>query len=391
MRRIASRMNDIEPFHVMALLGRAKALQAAGHDVIHLEIGEPDFPTPAPILAAGIQALELGLTHYTAAAGLPALRAAIAGHYARRFGVDVTPARIIVTPGASGALGLVTGLLFNPGDQVMLADPGYPCNAHFLRLINAVPQRIACGPEAAFQLDAAAVSRHWQASTRGVLVATPSNPTGTLITAAGLDALHGAVRVREGVLIVDEIYQGLTYGAESVTALALPGADEDVFVINSFSKYFGMTGWRVGWIVAPEWAIEPLERMAQNFFLAATTPSQHAALAAFLPETTVILEQRRNEMRDRRDCLLSALPALGFSVPVVPEGAFYLYCDVSAVTDDSFGFCERLLESAHVAVTPGRDFAGQDARRYLRIAYTAPVSRLQEAVARIAAFMAGGG
>lgn len=391
MRRIASRMNDIQPFHVMALLGRAKALQAAGHDVIHLEIGEPDFPAPAPVLAAGIRALEQGLTHYTPAAGLTALRAAIAGHYARRFGVEVSPSRILVTPGASGALGLVTGLLFNPGEQVMLADPGYPCNAHFLRLINAVPQRITCGPDVAFQLDAAAVSEHWEPATRGVLVATPSNPTGTLIPASGLAALHAAVRERDGVLIVDEIYQGLTYGSESVTALALPGADEDVFVINSFSKYFGMTGWRVGWIVAPEWAVEPLERMAQNFFLAAATPSQHAALAAFLPETTDILEQRRNEMRDRRDFLLSALPALGFSVPVVPEGAFYLYCDVSAVTDDSFRFCERLLESAHVAVTPGRDFACHDAGRYLRIAYTAPVARLQEAVARMASFMAGSG
>lgn len=385
--RLAHRVSDIQPFHVMALLARAKHLQAQGYDVIHLEVGEPDFDTPAPMVNAGIEALKQGKTHYTPAAGLPALREVIANYYGERFGVKVAPEQVLVTPGASGALGLVTAALFNPMDRVMLADPGYPCNSNFLHLIGARPQWVATGVDSRFQLTAALAEAHWKDDTVGALVATPSNPTGTLLTLQELGDLHEVVREREGVMLVDEIYQGLTYDAESVTALALPHAGDDVVIINSFSKYFGMTGWRLGWIVAPPALVPALDKLAQNFYLAAPTPSQYAALAAFTPEAQAILESQRNELHARRDYMLQALPALGFRIPVVPKGAFYIYCDVSALTKDSFALCEQLLEQAYVAVTPGRDFGHRDSERYLRIAYTAPIPRLQEAVARIASHL----
>lgn len=388
--KLAQRVSNIQPFHVMALLARAKHLQAQGYDVIHMEVGEPDFDTPAPIVAAGIEALKQGKTHYTPAAGLPILREVIARYYGERFGVDVSPERVLITTGASGALGLVTAALFNPTDRVMLADPGYPCNSNFLHLIGARPQCVPTGVETRFQLTAALAEMHWKDDTAGVLVASPSNPTGTLLDLQALGDLHEVTRERDAVLLVDEIYQGLTYGVESATALSLPHAGEDVVVINSFSKYFGMTGWRLGWVVAPETLVPALDKLAQNFYLAAPTPSQYAALAAFTPETMTLLEARRNELHARRDYLLQALPALGFSIPVVPDGAFYIYCDVSALTTDSFAFCEDLLEKAYVAVTPGKDFGQQDAGRYLRIAYTAPIPRLQEAVARIASHLQKG-
>lgn len=385
--KLAQRVSSIQPFHVMALLERAKILQSQGHDVIHLEVGEPDFATPEPIVAAGLEALRQGRTHYTAATGLPALREAIARYYGERFGVDLAPGRVVVTPGASGALGLVTGLLFNPTDRVMLADPGYPCNSNFLHLIGARPQWVATGVAERFQLTAALAEQHWKDDTAGVLLATPSNPTGTLLDAQALRDLHEVTRERDGAFLVDEIYQGLTYGVESVTALSLPHANEDIVVINSFSKYFGMTGWRLGWLVAPEAVVPELDKMAQNFYLAAPTLSQYAALAAFTAETQAILAARRNEMHARRDYLLQALPALGIKVPVMPEGAFYVYCDVSDLTGNSYAFCQDLLEQAYVAVTPGKDFGHQQSERYVRFAYTAPIPRLQEAMARIASHL----
>ena len=385
--KLAHRVSDIQPFHVMALLARAKHLQSQGYDVIHLEVGEPDFDTPAPIIAAGIEALKQGKTHYTPATGLPILREVIARYYGERFDLDIAPERIVVTPGASGGLGLVTAALFNPTDRVMLADPGYPCNSNFLHLIGARPQWVQTGVETRFQLTAELAERHWKDDTAGALVASPSNPTGTLLSLEELRDLHEVTRERDGALLVDEIYQGLTYDCESATALALPHANEDIVVINSFSKYFGMTGWRLGWIVAPEALVPALDKLAQNYYLAAPTPSQYAALAAFTPESMALLEMRRNELHARRNYLLQALPALGFKVPVAPEGAFYIYCDVSGLTADSFEFCAQLLEKAYVAVTPGKDFGHQGAERYLRIAYTAPIPRLQEAVARIASHL----
>lgn len=383
-RRWARRLADIQPFHVMALLGRAQAMAAAGRSIIHLEVGEPDFPTPAPIVAAGQAALARGDTFYTPSLGLPALREAIAGWYQTRFGVAVQPNQVVVTPGASGALLLALGLVADPGDRVLLADPGYPCNRHFLTVLGAQAQLVAAGADQGFQLTAADVARNWRPDTVAALIATPANPTGAVLAQDGMAALAAAVRPR-GQLLVDEIYQGLNFGgAPAYTALAV---EPDAIVLNSFSKFFGMTGWRIGWLVAPPDAEPELAKLAQNLYIAAPTLAQHAALAAFRPDTLAILEQQRQEFARRVGFLVPALQQLGFVVPVLPQGAFYVYADVSAFTDDSYAFCEQLLEQEGVAITPGIDFGAQAANRYVRFACTRGLGQLEEAVRRIDRFL----
>lgn len=380
MTSSSRRMAEIAPFHVMALLARAKALEAAGHAIIHMEIGEPDFPTAAPIIAAGQRALAEGRTRYTAAAGLPELRQAIGDHYRLRYGVAVPARRILLTPGASGALQLATAILVNPGERVLLADPGYPCNRHFVRLVEGEAVGIPVGPETGYQLTAALIQRHWDEHTAAVLVASPANPTGTMIAPDELAAIIAVVEARGGRVIVDEIYHGLTYGAPLQTALAY---SEQVWVVNSFSKYYGMTGWRLGWLVAPEDGIDDAEKLAQNLFLAASTPAQYAALAAFTPEAQAIFEQRRQKFHARRDFLLPALRTLGFQIPVTPDGAFYLYADCSRFTDNSYGFALRLLEETGVAITPGVDFGHHQPERHVRFAYTNAIPKLAEGVERL--------
>jgi len=318
LRQTAARMDGIAPFHVMDILARAQALEAAGRDIIHLEIGEPDFATPKPIVAAGIAALRAGHTHYTGALGLPALREAIAGFYAARWQAAVDPARIVVTPGASGALLLTLGLLAGPGDEVLMADPGYPCNRHFVRFCDARAVTVPVDADSGFQLTLESVERHATSATRAVLIASPSNPTGTAISPDELARIRDWCRAQGVALIVDEIYLALTYDGSEHSAARW----DDVFVINSFSKYFSMTGWRLGWLAAPAWAMPALERLAQNLFLAAATPAQHAALAAFSPATLDELENRKAELRARRDFLLSALRERGFDIPLTPQGAF---------------------------------------------------------------------
>jgi len=375
------RSQDIEPFHVMSLLARAQALEQAGHDVIHLEIGEPDFTTAAPIVRAGQAALAAGHTRYTAARGLPALREAIAGFYQDRYQVQIDPERILVTPGGSGALLLASSLLVDPGRHWLLADPGYPCNRHFLRLVEGAAQLVPVGPETAYQLTPDLVAQQWNADSVGALVASPANPTGTVLSAAQLAALSQSLKARGGHLVVDEIYHGLTYGMDAASVLQV---DDEAFVLNSFSKYYGMTGWRLGWLVAPPQAVRELEKLAQNLYISASSIAQHAALACFEPESIAIFEQRRAAFRERRDYLLPALRALGFRIEVEPEGAFYLYADVSAFTDDAQAFCAHFLETEHVAFTPGLDFGHHRANEHVRLAYTQDVPRLEDAVRRIA-------
>jgi aspartate/methionine/tyrosine aminotransferase len=384
-------MRDIQPFHVMALLAEARQREAAGQDIIHMEVGEPDFPTPQPIVEAGIRALQAGQTKYTAARGLPALREAIADYYASRFGVNLSPERILITPGASGALQLVLGALINPGDEVLMTDPGYPCNRHFVRLFEGVASAIPVGADTAYQLTPAHIQQHWSVNTRAVMLATPANPTGTVLSMAQLTALYTAVQARGGQLIVDEIYQGLTYGVPDVTALAVDA--DNIWVINSFSKYFGMTGWRLGWVVAPEWAVEALDRLAQNVFLAASTPAQYAALAAFTPEALGIMEEQRQELQRRRDCLLPALRELGFVIGAEPQGAvigaepqgaFYVYADSARFGDDAQRLSRAMLDKTGVVFTPGLDFGSHQAATHVRFAYTTEVARLEQAVERLA-------
>jgi aspartate/methionine/tyrosine aminotransferase len=374
------RSQQIAPFHVMSLLARANALEAAGHDVIHLEIGEPDFTTAAPIVAAGQAALAAGHTRYTAARGLPALREAIAGFYAQRYRLPIDPERILITPGGSGALLLASALLVDPGKHWLLADPGYPCNRHFLRLIEASAQLVPVAADSNYQLSPELIDRHWQHDSVGALVASPANPTGALLGREQLAALSATLKRRGGHLLVDEIYHGLSYGIDAPSVLEV---DDAAFVLNSFSKYFGMTGWRLGWLVAPPAAVPELEKLAQNLYISAPTIAQHAALACFQSDTIEILEARREEFRQRRDYLLPALRQLGFRIDVPPQGAFYLYADISAFSDDAQAFCAHFLETEHVAFTPGLDFGNHRSNQHVRIAYTQNLPRLQQAVARI--------
>lgn len=377
-------MHKIKPFHVMELLMRAKELEANGRNIIHMEVGEPDFATPGPITQAGHQALVDGCTHYTPALGLPELRQAIAYQYKQRFGLDISPGRVVVTPGASGALQLTLSILVNPGEGVMLADPGYPCNRNFVHLIGGKPQTVDVGPDTDYQLSASLIESNWSSNTKAVMVASPSNPTGTMLSRDELFEISRIVERRGGFLIVDEIYQGLVYEIKDHTALEI---SDRVFVINSFSKYYGMTGWRLGWLVAPHEMIGPLDRLAQNIFLSAPTLSQYAALAAFSDECSEILEQRKVIFRQRRDYLLSALEELGFSFQTRPQGAFYLYGDCSEYSDDSTLFAHVLLEQMGVAVTPGLDFGENAPEKHLRFAYTTDIELLREGVRRIKQFV----
>jgi aspartate/methionine/tyrosine aminotransferase len=354
-------------------------------DVIHLEIGEPDFRTPGPIVAAAKRALDGKPMFYTSALGLVELREAISRFYKDRYRVDVPASRIVVTAGSSAALLLAFGVLLDPGDEVLQADPSYPCNRHFARTLGAVPRLVPVGPESRYQMTADVGRRHWTPGTRVAMVASPANPTGTMVTPQEVVELAALAREKGATLLVDEIYHGLVYDAQRPrTALE---AGDDVFVINSFSKYWQMTGWRLGWLVAPPRYVREIEKLAQNLFISPSTPAQHAALACFEPATLEIVEARRRELDERRRFLIPALEGLGLRVPVVPQGAFYIYADSSALAPDSFALARSILTEADVAVTPGKDFGRHEPERHIRIAYTQTVARLEEAVARIGALL----
>ncbi|HEX7328366.1 MAG TPA: pyridoxal phosphate-dependent aminotransferase [Casimicrobiaceae bacterium] len=381
---VAARVRAIAPFHVMEVQTAARALEARGRSVVHMEIGEPDFPTPEPVLAAARAALEHGDIYYTSALGLPELRAAIARHYATALGAEIDPERVIVTAGSSAALLLVMALVVDRGREILLADPGYPCNRHFVRVLEGEPRAIPVGPASAYQLTADLVARHWTPATAGVLVASPSNPTGTMVPHDEMARIAASVRAREGQLIVDEIYLGLTYGARPASVLA---SIDDAFVVSSFSKYFNMTGWRLGWIVAPPQYVRDLEKLAQNLYISPPTLSQRAALACFEPATLELVESRRRAFEARRDLLVPALRSLGFGIPVLPNGGFFVYADCTRFADDSERFCRDVLESVGVAMTPGIDFGAHRAREHVRFAYTIDEKKLEDGVARLARFL----
>jgi aspartate/methionine/tyrosine aminotransferase len=381
---LAARMAQIQPFHVMELMAQAQALEAEGRSIIHLEVGEPDFATADPILEAARSFLSGGHVHYTAALGLRSLREAISEFYHSRYGLEIAPQRIVVTAGASGALLLALGVLVNPGDEWLLPDPGYPCNRHFVRLLEGRPVALPVGPDSNYQPTAPQVDQAWCDRTRGLMLASPANPTGALLDRDALASLAAVAAKRSGTLLVDEIYHGLTYGVDATSALAI---SEDIFVINSFSKYFGMTGWRLGWLVAPRRYVREIEKLAQNLYIAPSTVAQHAALAAFLPETTAILEARRLEFSLRRDLLLPGLRTLGFKVAAEPQGAFYVYADSSGLAADSFQLATQLLTAAGVAATPGLDFGSHAPRHHMRFAYTIDRERIEEGLVRMAALL----
>ena len=381
---IAARMAQIEPFHVMELMARAQTLEAEGRSIVHLEVGEPDFATARPILDAAQHFLAGGHVHYTPALGIPALREAISKYYQTRYGLAVPADRIVVTAGASGALALALGVLINPGDEWLLPDPGYPCNRHFVRLYEGTPVSLPVDASSQYQPTPDQINRSWTPNTRGLLVASPANPTGTLIEPEMLKEFAMIAAARGGSLLVDEIYHGLSYGIDSRSALEF---SDEVFVINSFSKYFGMTGWRLGWLVAPTRYVREIEKLAQNIYIAPSTIAQHAALAAFSPETIAILESRRHEFAARRDILVPGLRKLGFQVAAEPCGAFYVYANCRNLANDSFRLAENLLTKAGVAATPGLDFGSNKPHHHMRFAYTIEQKQIKEALARISGFL----
>ena len=347
-----------------------------------MEIGEPDFTAPQPVVEAGVRALREGKTAYTATLGLPSLRDAIALHYKERFGNEVEPNRIAITAGASGGLLTVAALYVDAGDEILVPDPGYPGYRHFVRAFEGRARALEVRPQDDFQPTLDMVRAAWGARTKGLLLGSPSNPTGTVITKSELERIAAFVAERGGVLLVDEIYQGLVYGSEPSTALGLPG---EVVVINSFSKYFCMTGWRLGWVVVPERALRGFEKLAQHLFISAPAAAQHAAVAAFSPESRSILEARRAEFARRRDFLVPELRKAGLGIPAEPHGAFYVYADCGR---DSRAFARELLEQEAVAATPGVDFGANGTDRFVRFAYTRSMQDIQEAARRLARFVA---
>ncbi len=391
--KLASRLDHIEPFYVMECAKAAQEIAAGplcdpkqgGRPMIYLNIGEPDFTAVPAVVAAAERCMAAGHTRYTNATGLPELRAAIAAWYGTRFGIAVDASRIVVTAGASAALQLLTLALIDEGDELLLPDPSYPCNRHFVAAAGGRAVLLPAGPEHRFQLDAQAVARAWGARTRGVLLASPSNPTGTSIEREEMRRIVEAVRERGGVTLVDEIYLGLSYQSEfghCALEHAREGA-EDVIAINSFSKYFGMTGWRLGWLVLPPALVAPVEKLAQNLYICPSSIAQYAALACFEPESLAEFERRRAAFKARRDYIVPALQSLGFGVPVVPDGAFYVYADVSAHARSSWDFCFETMRTAQVALTPGRDFGPFAGERYLRVSFANSMPELQEAVRRL--------
>ncbi len=378
---LAKRMSGIDPFLVMDVQDRALELEAKGRRIIHMEIGQPDFSAPPQVAAAAIEAIRSRRLEYTASIGIPQLRQAISDYYRRQLGISVAPSRIVVTAGASGGFLLVLGALLNPGDEVLMADPSYPCNRNFVRLFGGVPSMIPVGEKQLYQPLDSDIRARWGPRTRGVLIATPSNPTGSVIREEELRAIIESARNRGGFVIVDEIYQGLAYDdAVNPSALALA---EDVFVVNSFSKYFNMTGWRLGWVVAPASHVREIEKLAQNVFICPSAPAQYGALAAFQPDTLAVLEDRRLEFQRRRDYLVPALRELGFRIPITPKGAFYVYAGCENFAADSSEFSLRVLHEAGVAIAPGADFGVNQARQHVRFAYTRALEDLKEGVESI--------
>ena len=378
--RLASRLAHIEPFHVMEIAAHARALEAGGRDVIHMEIGEPDFPTPQPVIDAAQTLLASGQIYYTSALGIRPLREAISGHYQRIHGLDIAPERIIVTAGGSAALLLTCALLVNRDDEILLTDPSYPCNRHFVRVMEGMPKTIASGPDEQYQFTAAQIDRAWGAKTKGVLVASPSNPTGTSLREGELKRIVDCVAAHGGVLISDETYAGLNYGHRPETVLA---HTNDAFSVNSFSKYFNMTGWRLGWLVAPERHVRDLEKLAQNLYISPSSLSQRAALACFTDAGYAIAESRRAEFEIRRNYFANALTQIGFKIPVMPDGGFFVYADVSAFTRDSEAFASEILDKTGVAFAPGIDFGEFRSREHVRMAYAVSLAKLEDGVARL--------
>jgi aspartate/methionine/tyrosine aminotransferase len=376
----ADRLDKINPFRVMTVMQRAAELEAQGRKVIHMEVGEPDFTTAAPLVAAAKAALDAGHTGYTPAPGIPQLRQKLAEHYQQNYGVSLDPARILVTPGASAGLMLLAHLLVGPGDGILLGDPAYPCVRNFIHLVQGRPLLVPVGPAENFQPTVGQLEAGCDAQTTGLWLASPANPTGAILDRGRLQQSCDWANNRGLHVLVDEIYHGLHYVDDMPTVLEV---DDNSFVVNSFSKYFGMTGWRLGWIVVPEPFVEKANILAQNLYISAPSMAQYAALAAFEPGSREIFEQRRQAFRQRGDYLRRELAAMGFGLAEAVQGAFYLYADISRFSNDAEQFCQQMLEQEAVAITPGTDFGEHRARHYVRFAFTTSMENLEQGVARL--------
>ncbi len=366
----------------MQLLERARELEAQGRDIVHMEIGEPDLPTPPAVTEAACAWLATHNATYTPSTGAPELQQALCRWYRREYGLAVAPERFLITPGTSGAFSLIYAALLDAGESVLLPDPGYPCQRNFIRLAGGKPLSVPVGPETGYHLDRRSVEDGWRADTRAAVVISPGNPTGTLIDPGQLAGIAEACRERGGRLISDEIYHGLTYGRRADCALAF---DDGAIVVNGFSKRWAMTGWRIGWVIVPPSLIDPCRRVMQNIFISAPTLSQHAAIAAL--DATDGTEAMRVTYDERRQCLLAALPGLGFEVVVEPQGAFYIYANVEALTHDAKSLCWEMLEQAGVAITPGEDFGRYRADRHVRLSYATGIDQIREGIRRMARFL----
>jgi aspartate/methionine/tyrosine aminotransferase len=383
---ISDRANRMEPFHVMEIMRLAEKVEAKGKHVIHLELGEPSFSTPLPIVEAGKKALDAGLTQYTRAVGIDALRQAVATYYQEHMNIDLDWHRVAITAGASSGLLMALTALLDTHDEILLTDPGYPCYPNYVELLGSSYRSIKLDESKGFILNAELVEAYWEKQTRALLIASPANPTGACIPLLELSKIAKKVREKGGALIVDEIYQGLNYGAQHKASTVLQ-VDDDALVINSFSKFFGMTGWRIGWSVLPLSLMSTFEKIAQNITISPTTISQYAAIKAFAPETLKIAEQRRIAFEQRKIYLVAELKRLGFGIQLEPEGAFYIYANIDAFSNNSHDFCIELMEQAGVAITPGLDFSPSQHKRFVRFSYTADMEQLQEAIRRIENFL----
>ncbi|MGL3109796.1 pyridoxal phosphate-dependent aminotransferase [Bradyrhizobium sp. BR 1432] len=375
-----SRRSDVPPFMVMDVMAAAARIEAAGGHVIHMEVGQPAAGAPRTAIAAAHAALEAGRIDYTAALGIPSLRERIARHYRDVYGCDVSPERIVVTTGSSGGFILAFLSMFEPGDRVAVTVPGYPPYRHILTALGCEPVLIETTNETRHALTGEALlAAHRKAPLKGVLVGSPANPTGTMMSREALTGLIAAAQDAGIRFISDEIYHGLDYAFPAVTAAAL---SDQALVINSFSKYFCMTGWRVGWMVVPEILVRPIERLQQNLSISVPALSQIAAEAAF--DGTAEMEEIKHGYQENRRILIEGLPKAGLTRFLPADGAFYLYADVSDFTSDSFEFAKQMLEQAHVAATPGLDFDPIHGRSFVRFSYARSPEEMREAVDRIA-------
>jgi aspartate/methionine/tyrosine aminotransferase len=380
----ASARSEVPPFMVMDVMAAAARIEAAGGHVIHMEVGQPAARAPSVAIAAAHRALDEGRIDYTSALGIPSLRARIARHYRDTYGCSVDAERIVVTTGSSGGFILAFLAMFEPGDRVAVTVPGYPPYRHILTALGCEPVLIETSSDNRHALTGEALlAEHRRAPLKGVLVASPANPTGTMMTREALVSLIGAAEGAAIRFISDEIYHGLDYAFPAVTAAAL---SPQALVINSFSKYFCMTGWRVGWMVVPEPLVRPIERLQQNLSISVPTLSQVAAEAAF--EGGEEMQAIKHGYEENRRILIEGLPRAGLTKFLPADGAFYLYADVSDFTSDSFEFAREMLEKAHVAATPGVDFDPIHGRAFVRFSYAQSAEDMHEAVARIARWLA---